>query len=66
MLGDRDIAEWAAEFLRGLPAEDFPRFAEHVHQHLAAPKGDGAREYEFALELILDGLEQRRASRARV
>jgi hypothetical protein len=37
-----------------------------VHQHLAAPKGDGAREYEFALDLILDGLEQRRASRARV
>jgi AcrR family transcriptional regulator len=66
MLGDRDIAEWAAEFLRRLPAEDFPRFAEHVHQHLAAPKGDGAREYEFALDLVLDGLEQRRASRARV
>jgi AcrR family transcriptional regulator len=60
VLGDREVAEWAGEFLRKLPEEDFPHFAEHVHQHLAAPKGDGAREYEFALDLILDGLEQRR------
>jgi AcrR family transcriptional regulator len=63
LLGDRDVAEWAGEFLRRLPAEHFPHFAEHVHQHLAAPKGDGAREYEFALDLILDGLEQRRLAR---
>ena len=63
LLGDREVAEWAGEFLRRLPAEDFPYFAEHVHQHLAAPQGDGAREFEFALDLILDGLEQRRLAR---
>ena len=65
MLGDRDLAEWVAEFLRTLPAEEFSHFTEHVHQHLAAPKGDGAREYEFALDLILDGLEQRRGTPGR-
>jgi AcrR family transcriptional regulator len=65
LAGDIDIGEWVAEFLRSLPAEDFPYFAEHVAQHLSAPQGDGAREYEFALDLILDGLEQRR-TRARV
>ena len=65
MLGDRDLAEWVAEFLRTLPEEEFPHFTEHVHQHLAAPKGDGAREYEFALDLILDGLEQRRGTPGR-
>jgi hypothetical protein len=65
MLGERDLAEWVAEFLRTLPAEEFPHFTEHVHQHLAAPKGDGAREYEFALDLILDGLEQRRGTPGR-
>jgi AcrR family transcriptional regulator len=63
LLGDRDVAEWAGDFLRKLPADDFPHFAEHVHQHLAAPKGDGAREFEFALDLILDSLEQRRLAR---
>jgi AcrR family transcriptional regulator len=63
VLGDREVAEWVGEFLRKLPAEDFPHFAEHVHQHLAAAPGEGAREYEFALELILDGLEQRRLAR---
>jgi AcrR family transcriptional regulator len=63
LLGDREVAEWAGEFLRKLPADDFPHFAEHVHQHLAAPKGDGAREFEFALDLILDSLEQRRLAR---
>jgi AcrR family transcriptional regulator len=63
LLGDREVAEWAGEFLRKLPAENFPHFAEHVQQHLAAQKGDGAREFEFALDLILDGLEQRRLAR---
>jgi AcrR family transcriptional regulator len=61
--GDQDMDVWVSEFLRKLPAEDFPHFAEHVHQHLAAAPGEGAREYEFALELILDGLEQRRLAR---
>jgi AcrR family transcriptional regulator len=63
VLGDREVAEWAGEFLRKLPAEDFPHFVEHVHQHLAATPRESAREYEFALDLILDGLEQRRLAR---
>ena len=63
VLGDREVAEWADEFLRKLPAGDFPHFVEHVHQHLAAAPGEGAREYEFALDLILDGLDQRRLAR---
>jgi AcrR family transcriptional regulator len=58
--GDKDLADFAAAFLRELPASDYPYFAEHVEQHLAAPGDDGAREFEFGLDLILAGLERGR------
>jgi AcrR family transcriptional regulator len=54
-----DIADLAAVFLRELPAADFPHLAEHVHQHLAAGN-DGQSEFEFGLDLILDGLKRAR------
>jgi AcrR family transcriptional regulator len=58
-LGDaQDLADFAAKFLRELRAGDYPYLAEHVEQHLAAPDGDGAREFEFGLGLILDGLKR--------
>src|SRR5436190_1030075 len=63
MRGEQDVAELAAAFLRELPAGDFPYFAEHVEQHLAEPRDDGASEFEFGLDLILDGL-QRAADRS--
>jgi len=59
--GERDLADFAADFLRRLPAADYPNFAEHVEQHLVAPAGDGAREFEFGLDLILEGLDRARA-----
>ena len=58
--GERDLADFAARFLRELPAADYPYFAEHVEQHVAAPGDDGAREFEFGLDLILDGLQRLR------
>jgi AcrR family transcriptional regulator len=60
--GEREVEEFVVAFLRELPDDEFPHFAEHVHQHLAAPEGDGQREYEFALDLILQGLERARAA----
>jgi AcrR family transcriptional regulator len=56
--GDKEVADFVRALVRELPASEFPHFAEHVEQHLAAPEGEGAREYEFALDLILDGLRQ--------
>jgi hypothetical protein len=47
-----------ARFIRELPAADYPYLAEHAQQHVAAPSGDGAREFEFGLDLILDGLKR--------
>ena len=60
--GDRDVEQWA----RGLIAQmrpSHPFLAEHADQHLASPPGEGQREYEFALDLILDGLKRLRRKR---
>jgi AcrR family transcriptional regulator len=49
--------DYAAAFLRALPADEYPHLAEHVEQHRAIPEaGDVA--FEFGLDLILDGLER--------
>ena len=61
-LGDGDLADLVDRFLSELPAGDYPFLAEHARQHVAAPSGDGAREFEFGLDLILDGLAKELAS----
>ena len=58
--GGRGPADFAAAFLRELRAGDYPHLAEHVEQHLTAPSDDGGREFEFGLNLILDGLKRAR------
>jgi AcrR family transcriptional regulator len=58
LAGTQDLADLAASFLRRLRADDYPHLAEHVEQHLTAPSGDGEREFEFGLGLILDGLKR--------
>lgn len=46
----------ADSFLEQLPREEFPYLVEHVEEHLK-PR-DGVNEFEFGLNLILDGLER--------
>jgi AcrR family transcriptional regulator len=58
------VAEIGATFLRRLPVDDFPYLAEHIEQHLADSGGEGEGEFEFGLDLILDGLERLRSGRA--
>jgi AcrR family transcriptional regulator len=58
-----DLGEWAQGFIAQMrPA--YPYLAEHAEQHMAAPSGDGEREFAFGLDLILDGLKRRRRPRA--
>ena len=38
----------------------YPYVIEHVEQHLAPASPSGQTEFEFGLELILDGLERLR------
>jgi hypothetical protein len=57
-----DPAEFAATFLSDFPFQEYPYLFEHFQQHLAAPDLDGEGEFEFGLDLILDGLERMRGS----
>jgi len=53
-----ELAGMADAFRRELPADEYPHVAEHIEQHLAEPGLDGPSEFEFGLDLILDGLER--------
>jgi hypothetical protein len=57
---DEDFADFAARLVQELRGHDLPYLAEHAEQHIAATTGDGARQFEFGLDLILDGLERAR------
>lgn len=53
-----EVAEAGASFLRALPADEYPDLAQHVMQHLEGPGHVDEGDFEFALDLILDGVER--------
>jgi hypothetical protein len=55
----RKLPDLATTFLRELPVDEYPHLAEHVEQHIA-DRPDEVSEFEFGLDLILDGLERAR------
>lgn len=60
-----ESAELAESILRELPAHSYPHLAEMIIEHAMKPGYDYAEEFEFGLDLILDGLENlRRAAGA--
>ncbi|MFN2521150.1 MAG: TetR/AcrR family transcriptional regulator C-terminal domain-containing protein [Candidatus Limnocylindria bacterium] len=46
-------------------SEEFPYLVEHAEQHMAKRKTNAIREFEFGLDLILDGLEKILAATSR-
>jgi AcrR family transcriptional regulator len=52
-----DLAE---RFLRELPSGEMPHLIEHIGVHLAPERPGEVTEFEFGLDLILDGLERLR------
>jgi AcrR family transcriptional regulator len=56
----REFAELSVERQMGALADEFPHLAEVVAGHVAKVGYDFAAEFEYGLDLILDGLEQRR------
>ncbi len=58
VLGDKTLAEFVGAFAGELRAREYNYVAEHAEQHVAAAGGDGSREFEFGLDLILDGLKR--------
>jgi hypothetical protein len=58
MIGGRDPEDFVAELVPRLRASGYPRLAEHAEQHVSAPWREALREFEFGLDLILDGLRK--------
>jgi len=56
--GDTDLADFAAALIPRLRDDGLPYLAEHAELHLAAPEDGGAREFEFGLDMVLDGLRR--------
>jgi hypothetical protein len=54
-------ADFEKTFVRDI-AKELPNLAEHAEQHITKSKGD-VPEFEFGLDLILDGLEKIRSRR---
>jgi AcrR family transcriptional regulator len=52
-----ETAELAQDILADLPADAYPHLAELTAQHVLQPGYDYGNEFEFGLDLILDGLE---------
>jgi AcrR family transcriptional regulator len=53
-----DPQDFVAELVPRLRAGGYPHLAEHAEQHVSAPWREGLREFEFGLDLILDGLRK--------
>jgi AcrR family transcriptional regulator len=63
--GPEETTEVAQEIMAGFPADAYPHLTELAVQHVLRPGYDYGDEFEFGLDLILDGL-QRTAQRASV
>ena len=57
----QDLADLAARFVGEMRADGYPYLAEHAEQHVAAASDEGEGEFEFGLDLILDGLKRAHA-----
>ncbi len=53
-----EVVEVAESLLRQFPADAYPHLAELTVHHVLRPGYDYADEFEFGLDLILDGLER--------
>lgn len=58
--GGESMAELAQTIIEPLPAGELPHLMELTAEHILQPGYDFGAEFEFGLELILDGLERRR------
>ena len=53
-----ETAELAEMILAGLPPDEYPHLRALTVEHVLLPGYDYAKEFEFGLDLILDGLER--------
>jgi AcrR family transcriptional regulator len=55
-----ETSELARAFLQQFPVKRYPRLAHFTLEHVLQPGYDYGDEYEFGLDLILDGLDKAR------
>ena len=60
-----EIAEVAETMLKPFPVNEYPNLVEFLSGHVMKPGYDYGDEFEYGLDLILDGLEMVRESRGR-
>jgi AcrR family transcriptional regulator len=53
-----ETAELATVMLAQFPADEYPHLAELTSEHVLRPGYDYGEEFEFGLDLVLDGLER--------
>ena len=57
--GGDEMADLAAAMVEQFPTDRYPHLAEFTAEHVMRPGYDFSDEFDFGLDLILDGLEQR-------
>ena len=57
---EEETAQVAQTMMGQFPAEDYPHLAEFTVEHILRPGYDHGSEFEFGLDLVLDGLERSR------
>jgi AcrR family transcriptional regulator len=55
----REQPDLAADFLKDFPFDELPYLAEHIREHAEDRPGDTS-EFEFGLDILLDGLDRLR------
>jgi hypothetical protein len=55
-----DVAEVAQSMLQPFPVNEYPNLVEFITEHAMKPGYDYGDEFEYGLDLILDGLDKAR------
>ena len=55
---EEETAELAQSIMASFPADEYPHLVELTVQHVLQPGYDYGDEFEFGLDLLLDGLER--------
>ena len=56
--GPETVAEVAASMMEQQPLDDYPHLAEFSTEHILSPDYDFGLEFDFGLEVVLDGLQR--------
>jgi AcrR family transcriptional regulator len=57
-----DVAELAQDMLEPFPPGEYPNLADFITEHAMKPDYDFGDEFEYGLDVILDGLERLRGT----